>query len=264
MPDNKPINEQELDELFREFFLDENSLSQSQKDANFVLTQDYPVKVDPAKEQEFLSRLQTRQSGFGNTGLFIGIAIIGLVSILAVYFFSGSGSPKNTTEPPQKQLPVSPGTTAQAGTASSHQLQADGASLTVKAADTFDRPNNEQLAIVLADSSPVKQKETPVRKLQKQERTVPVLTEKDRLKFKGIKEQMITSIVRFNKSLYTRIPAYKTVHAGEPVVLDGFAIRNVGITNLEYKAFLADLLARNRKEEYLICEVRAWMPQPGS
>jgi hypothetical protein len=55
--------------------------------------------------------------------------------------------------------------------------------------------------------------------------------------------------------LYTKIPAFETDYAGKSIVLDAFTIRNVGITNLEYKTFLADLLAQNKNEDYLTCKV---------
>jgi hypothetical protein len=257
MPDNKPINEQELDALLRDFFLDENSQTPSQKEVNFVLAQDYPVQIDASKEQEMLSRLQQKPRGMGNTGLFLTVAAVAIVSILAVYLFSDyNTSKKNTPDAPQAEKALVSETDASATHPAAEGLNPDGASISVKVADTFDRPENTTLAPVITDSIlPVKRKDVPVQKIEKAEKRVPILTEKDRLKYRGIKHQMIASLVKLNKNLYTKIPSYKTVHAGESVILDGFAIRNVGISNLEYKAFLADLLAQNRKDDYFVCEV---------
>lgn len=260
MSDNKPINEQDLDALLRDLFLDENSESQNQQDANFVLAQDYGVQIDASKEQEMVSRLQQKPRGFGNTGLFLSLAVVGLVSVLGIYFFSSSDKPSQTPPSTQAENRLASEQAASATTSAPEGLNPDGSNLSMKVADTFDRPNNTALSSVLEDSlrgkhTPAKQKDIVVIKIEKTDKRVPVLTEKDRLKYKVIKHQMIASLVKLNKNLYTKIPAYKTVHAGESVILDGFAIRNVGITNLEYKAFLADLLAHNRNEDYLTCEV---------
>lgn len=254
MPDNKPINEQDLDQLLRDFFLEENSREKSTQDVNFVLAQDYAVQTDPAKEQELISRLQPKPRGFGNSGLFLSVAAVGILAILGIYLFSTYGKTSDAPGTAQNNTSVSPESIT-ATTSTPDNPDPDVAPPAVKMADTFDRPNNSEQAVVLRDSLPAKPKDMPASKAEKAERTVPFLTEKDRLKYKGIKEQMIAALIKFNKSLYTKIPAYKTIHAGEPVVLDGFAIRNVGITNLEYKAFLADLLAQNRRDDYLLCVV---------
>lgn len=226
-----------------------------------MLGQDYPVQVDSAKEQEMLSRLQTKPRGFGNTGLFLTVAAVGIVSLGIFLLSTDRTASKQVPDITQAQN-VLASDDAASTTSAPAGLNPDGTSLSVKVADTFDRPNNSTLSTGFEDSLrmkhvPAKQKDVSIIKIEKVEKRVPVLTEKDRLKYKGIKQQMIASLVKLNKNLYTKIPAYKTVHAGESVILDGFAIRNVGITNLEYKAFLADLLAQNKNEEYLACEVRS-------
>lgn len=260
MSDNKPINEQDLDTLLRDFFLDENSGSPNQQDANFVLAQEYGVELDASKEQEMVSRLQQKPRGSGNTGLFLTIAVIGMIAILGVYLFSAYSITSKTPAATQAEHAMPSGNAAPAATPAPEGLNPDGANLSMKVADTFDRPNHTALSALMEDSlrmkhTAAKQKDITIIKIDKAEKRVPVLTEKDRLKYKSIKHQMIASLVKLNKNLYTKIPANKTIHAGESVILDGFAIRNVGITNLEYKAFLADLLARNRNEDYLVCEV---------
>lgn len=258
MSDNKPINEQELDALLREVFLENNSEQPDQKDVNFVLAQDYDAPINTSKEQEMISRLQQKPRGFGNTGLFLSVAAVVIVSVLGIYFFSAHRTTSKTTPsstPSENTLATAQITSAT--TSAPESSTPDGAGISVKVADTFDRPNTKSLARVIADSvRPVKHREAPIHKTEKAAKQVPFLTEKDRIKYKGIKQQMIASLVKLNKNLYTKIPSFKTVHAGESVILDGFAIRNVGITNLEYKTFLADLLAQNRNEDYLTCEVK--------
>ena len=50
------INEHELDELLRDLYLEENSVTLNEKEAGVVLTQEYDVKPDPSKEQALLIR----------------------------------------------------------------------------------------------------------------------------------------------------------------------------------------------------------------
>lgn len=258
MPDPKPINEQELDELLRDLFLEEGDPASEQQKANLVFSQHYPAEMDTAREQQLISRLHNTSSGTGHTGLYTLGVIAVIVSALAIYF---SSRPKHQAKAPISATTaqsVALATTSAPQAATSSTTNTHGPNPEAATADTFDRPVAASLPLTLTDSTlQTNVKTTAMRSAVAAGKTLPVLTEKDRLKYLGIKQQMITWLVKFDRSLYTRIPAYKTVHAGEPVVLDGFAIRNVGITNLEYKAFLADLIAKNRKDDYITCEVQS-------
>lgn len=264
MADKKPIDEHQLDDLLQDLYLDENSQAPNEKDANFVLGMDYAAQPDASKEQELISRLQKNIGGSGNTGLYVSIVVIGLVAAFAFYLFSGRNNPVSLDATASSSTETSATIeNQQAGSSQpSSEAPLNSDLLSSKTADTFDRPP-VNVEPAKPETPVVRPKETPATKLQNLEKKIPVLAEKDRLKYKAIKRLMIAGIIRLNKNLYTKIPAFKTVYAGEPVVLDGFSIRNVGITNLEYKAFLADLLAQNRDEEYLICEVRTenWKKQ---
>lgn len=264
MADKKPIDEHQLDDLLQDLYLDENSQAPNEKDANFVLGMDYAAQPDASKEQELISRLQKNIGGSGNTGLYVSIVVIGLVAAFAFYLFSGRNNQASLDATASSSTETLATIENQAAGSSQPSSEAPLNSdlLSSKTADTFDRPP-VNVEPAKPETPVVRPKETPATKLQNLEKKIPVLAEKDRLKYKAIKRQMIAGIIRLNKNLYTKIPAFKTVYAGEPVVLDGFSIRNVGITNLEYKAFLADLLAQNRDEEYLICEVRTenWKKQ---
>lgn len=264
MADKKPIDEHQLDALLQDFFLDENSQAPNEKEANFILGLDYAAQPDASKEQELISKLQKNAGKPGNTGLYVSIVVIGLVTAFAFYLFSErnhQASAKNTALS-STETPATTEHQPDGSVQPSNESPLNSDLLPSKTADTFDRPS-VSVEPAKAEVPVVSPKETAVVKPQSQEKKIPVLAEKDRLKYKAIKRQMIAGIIRLNKNLYTKIPAFKTVYAGEPVVLDGFSIRNVGITNLEYKAFLADLLAQNRDEEYLICEVRTgnWKKQ---
>lgn len=253
MPNQQPINEHELEKLLRDMFLDRNSNSTDAPDANFVFSQDYQAPIDPTRERELLSRLNPKTGGLGKTGVIAGVLVImTLLGILGTYIFSKhQNSPVQHAE---KGKPVSATFTEEGSNLS--MPPASGTEIQAKIPDTFDHQHPLAVTMPAHDTVVPDVPKEIARKKEPLEKAIPVLTEKDRLRYKGIKEQMIVAIVKFDKNLYTKIPAYKTVHAGEPVILDGFAIRNVGITNLEYKAFLADLLAHNRKDDYLICDVR--------
>jgi hypothetical protein len=258
MADKNLITENELDGLLKDLYLDQNSSTANSKEANFILSQHYAVVMDAGKEKDLISRLQKGSAGNGNTWAFVSVLVVAMVTLLAVYFFNRKNeSPsqnQSTSSYPATTSSANPQHIEVAGISEGNTSTQDHNPM-LKPADTFDRPKRINTPIK-TDSVIAKAKDVPVQNsLKQQEKKVPLLTEKDRLKYRNIKSQMILTLLKLNKGLYTKIPAYKTVYAGQPVILDGFAIRNVGITNLEYKTFLADLLAQNRDEDYLKCQV---------
>jgi hypothetical protein len=256
MADKNLITENELDGLLKDLYLDENSSTANSKEANFILSQEYGVATDAGKESELISRLQKGSGGAGNTWVFVSVLVVALITVLAVYFFNGKNEPATTNRSAAQQTATSSSDPQHIKMASKSEdaiIHDNNPSL--KITDTFDRPKLISPPTKV-DSVITKAKDAPVHKsIKQQEKKVPFLTEKDKLKYRNIKSQMILTLLKLNKGLYTKIPAYKTVYAGQPVILDGFAIRNIGITNLEYKTFLADLLAQNRNEDYLKCQV---------
>ena len=253
MAGKEPINENELDELLRQLYLEKDSSEINEANANFVLEQDYHTNIDPKKESELIARLQSKSKGFGGFKFYLFVLIvIGIIAFLVLYFYSErnkviSVDQNNKTGTLQTQNSVTP-----VGEYNTNSLNTNSAA--IKVVDTFGRVKviNSFNSI---DTSIAQVKENVNLKTEDDKRSIPFLTEKDKIKYRNVKEQIISKLIKLDKGLYTHIPAYKLNYAGKPIILDAFTIRNMGITNIEYKTFLADLLVQNRNEDYLKSEV---------
>ncbi len=251
------LNENEIDALLRNLHLEENTNAVNEREANFVLKQEYAVNIDPVKETALIKRLQSKPGGSGNIKLISSLIIIGIITVSAFYVYSGKNKPaKHNSDRNQYTIIAQNKTTRNLN---AKQGKADITSLTAKTSPGKINDGAVAPAVVNSllkiDTAVAKTKYNAGQNRSSTEKLIPVLTEKDRLKYAQIKTQMIANLIKFNKGLYTKIPAYKTDYAGKATVLDAFTIRNVGITNLEYKTFLADLLTQNRSDDYLKCRV---------
>ena len=250
MAEKGSINENELDGLLRDLYLEENSHTVNEIEANFILAQNYDTTINTKKEKELLNKLQNKPDGFSSMKLLFSLLGISILIALLLYFYLDTN---------HSTIGGSIQTNQNIDTEETHVLNSekekiapDNNTLSLKIRDTFGRPEILNSTISL-DSSIDKNNFTQYS--ENIEQSVPYLTEKDKLKYKNIKEQILKALVKSDKGLYTKIPAFETDYAGKSIVLDAFTIRNVGITNLEYKTFLADLLAQNKNEDYLTCKV---------
>jgi hypothetical protein len=257
MSDARPINENDLDELLRECALDTNSEVINEAEARFVFSQNYEATIDPKKEKELLEKLIQFKKPEGNLKWFLIVGLIGLIAVQLYYL----NSSKNAL---QKE---------DAGTPAKEQLESNSVKKTsdtkrtativhVRRNDTFGREYFiPTIATSDTNSKAITHYNSP--EVEADLAIVPLLVEKDKLSYNKIKEQMLRRIIRNDKELYTHVPAYKVWYRGKNIILDGFTIRNVCITNLEYKAFLADLLAQKRQSDYLNAQVRTdnWIKQ---
>lgn len=258
MSKRNSINENELDELLRDLFLEENAAEVNETEADFVLEQDHPVEIDPEKEKALLKRLK---GGNGNTKWFIIAGLVFLVSGLIwlycywnVYDDAYSDAMETTQSTNEKIESV---------TEALEIREKENSDNAIKIRDTFGRP--KAIPVEGFDTIKVKKPKPEEAKVPetKMERIVPFISNNDIIKYRKIKEQMLAKLVSKDKGLYTQIPAAKTKYAGKEIILDGYILRNMGITNLEYKTFLADLLVQKRNDEYLMAEVKTenWSEQ---
>ncbi len=253
MREKGSINEHELDVLLRDLSLEENSRVSNEKEAEFILGQNYHVSIDPKKEKELIRKLQNKSGGYSATKLF-GL-IFGISIIIALFLFLLIN--KDTfvyTESLTEQNKSTTNRELQSSTLVTETHPSEKNKAILKLRDTFGRPENRVFPYN-TDSTVNTLKDPAIQTNENVKNEIPFLTEKDKLIYRSIKEQIIKTLITFNKDLYTKIPAYQTEYAGNSIVLDAYTIRNVSITNLEYKTFLADLLAQNKNEVYLICKI---------
>lgn len=251
MTEKKSINENELDSLLRDIYLEENSNIINEREANFVLGQNYTVNVNSKKEKELIKRLQNKPSSSTNFKIIISIVGIGLIMALLFYIFSQNN---NSISSNSQKTDHSINTNGEIKVPNSEKgnYSSDNNKHTIKIRDTF---GHYEVSHSMTNIDSTATKSNTLQKSENIGIEVPYLTEADKLKYKHIKEQILKALVKSDKGLYTKIPAFETEYSGKTIVLDAFTIRNVGITNLEYKVFLADLLAQNKNDKYLKCKV---------
>src|SRR6266403_5158794 len=82
MSNNKPINDNELDELLRDLYLEENAVQINEAEADFVLGEEHGAVIDKEKEKAVLKKLSSRNSNgkwFFTAGLvFLISGLVGL------------------------------------------------------------------------------------------------------------------------------------------------------------------------------------------
>ncbi|MCX6294523.1 MAG: SUMF1/EgtB/PvdO family nonheme iron enzyme [Bacteroidetes bacterium] len=79
----------------------------------------------------------------------------------------------------------------------------------------------------------------------------PKLTEKEIKANDKQKKRMLEQLLKLSKNKYPLVPKGKVNYKGEPKNVDEFYMKNVEVTNLEYRTFLFDLLIHDKKEEFL-------------
>lgn len=241
----EPIDDHKLDELLRDLYLEENAAQENAAEADFVFSQVNDVAIDKTKEQELLRRLN-KGRGYMK---WIWLALFVVLVLIALYFMmkeKDKTQPHNKTQ--QEAIVTTPG-----GSEEQKVLLSESAPISFRIKDTFGKPKvyKEKLTDTAQVQSAPTQTVHP-----NPEPTVPFISEKDIQRYKKIKEQMLSCLVRGDKNLYTHVPSEKTRYAGKEIILDAFSLRNVGITNLEYRTFLADLLSENKHTLYFIAQVR--------
>jgi hypothetical protein len=257
MSDAKHINESELDELLREFSLDTNADTMTEAEAQFILSQNYDAKIDAQKEKAVIDKLIQFNKPGGNSTWFFLAGIIGLAALFIYYIYPAK---KDLQSENAKTTAKEQHTNDPARIAADKERTAT--IVHVKRNDTFGK---EYFMPMVATSDTNRKMISTYNppEVEADLAIVPLLIEKDKLSYNKIKEQMLRRIIKNDKGLYTHVPAYKVWYKGKTIVLDGFTIRNVCVTNLEYKTFLADLLAQNRQSDYLSAQIRTdnWIKQ---
>jgi hypothetical protein len=262
MQENKNINEFELDELLRELSLDENSEIVNETEASFILSQEYPVEIDADKEMEVLNKLWKDTGNSDNSKSWTTIfLIITLIALLLYAFLRDSGISKGNLKIAENAI-----NEVNKKNASKHNIlkttNTTSSIVHVKQNDTFGREKFISM-IAYSDSTKYSEPHPPTTEIEIDHYTIPKLLEKDKLLYQKIKEQMLRRIIKSDKGLYTHVPSYKLIYKGVNTILDAFSVRNVCITNLEYKTFLADLLIQKRSSDYLNAQIKTenWIKQ---
>src|ERR1700756_5719551 len=260
MADKDPIDEHTLDDLLRNLYLNEKSEIVDENEAKFIMEQNYDVKIDPEKEKQLLNKLHKKSGGFGRYKLFLSVFLVLIFTSLLIWFLipKTNHSLNNLANVNQQNnLIKQTNSTNRENAEIKENTPINGnANLANTIPDTFGRVSVQKI-VVENDSIKQPLPENKIQVLQKPETKVPFITDKDKIRYTTIKNQMLLKLIKGDKGLYTHIMADKMDYNGKSVVVGPFTIRNMGITNLEYKTFLADLLIQKRDKDYLLAQVNS-------
>lgn len=254
MSDKNNIDENNLDDLLRQSFLDEKSKNVSDSEAEFILKQEYDAKIDSKKEEELLRKLSEGKGRSGNSKwMYISAALL-FVSASALFIFR-SNTQKNI--PSEEQLSEN-NTPAVNETKSAGTKLNNPPEITTNPIRMLKKKNGQPLLLVQPSSGSVHKESVshePPKYIPINIQTIPaakfpILTDLDKKRFATIKKMMLEKLLRKDKGLYTTVDASKVDYMGRSEVVNAFAMRNMQVTNLEYRTFLIDLLMHDRKEEY--------------
>lgn len=245
MKSNKPIEEKDLDKLLNDLFLKEGSENTDEAAANIVFSQEYDVKIDPKKQDRLLKKLNKSSGGFWNYGVFIIISLMvagGFILYLKNIRQEKAESPQNKMEStstkeesfianPNKDYPLSDiADTTIAGTEPDNTFVSNDSSKSASEPETrkSDLHNTPKLTNISAFNPSMQEQKT----------------------YQAEKIKMLEKLVKIDKGLYSSIEEGKIVYRGTEVIIDPFVLRNHGITNLEYKIFLSDLIKNGKMKDY--------------
>jgi hypothetical protein len=234
-----PITEGSLDGALNELFLDAGAAGTELMSAGFIFSQAYAVTIDPVKEQNLIARLRKDTKGgkgwkfFFLTGLLL-ILVFFIVSIL----ISGPdhlNSARSMNE--QELLPVI------GDTGTSVMLTPTEGQLTISPKQT--KTNNIPVTIK-ANDPPVFFSADPVLYGIAPEK--PLFTAQELDYFVSLKKIFLEKILAFDKDVYSKVVEGMVNYRDGTKPVYPFVMRNQGVTNVEYKIFLADLVKSGMTE----------------
>ena len=248
----------DIDQLLRELYLEENSTAPNEQEAEFVFDQNYHAHINRKKEQQLLNRLGVKKKRFWNwkMGLSLLTAIVSIFTVILLLTpFSAEKTEGKQGEMLNKDF-----------SAPSHVV--DGKDNEFKERKTTDisvlnEKSNTQKQV---SKSTIKTVQKPMKNAFIQEPTVsatknvvelpvPMITSSEKVYYLKVKEQTLLKLLKTDKAFYSFIALGKVTYSGDNIEIHAFTIRNMGITNLEYRTFLVDLIIQKRYKDYELAKV---------
>lgn len=238
------LTEADLDGALNDLFPGNEFISSETGAAQFLLSQDYDVAIDPARERELLRRLGNKRGGSG-LKKWVPIVLIPL-AFCFVWYMLYNRQPKQpratATAPDVLQQPVSKNSapavpvSASAAAAKNKKVVNDSA-FPLPAFQPFEQ--FEQPVITNGSATSSSMVQPPPRPVRESFEL-----------YLALKDSLVAKIRGIDESLYTRVEEGQITYRGSSKGVDAFVIRNFAITNREYKVFLADLFSRGDMVTY--------------
>lgn len=253
MKGRNSIHEDELDGALNALFLETYSRKEDEELARFCIGQDYNVVIDSKKELELLARLNGKKGGGKNI---IWLILVLLAVIVSIFFFTDRGNDKKIVPSGPAPLNAPSGSApVKIPTASipSPETNTGNTDLKIPAASFSPITANGQTASPVVDSAPQAIPFAPAKNDPPAKETLPYFDKEGLAWFAKIKERMLDKLVRIDDLLYTKTEPGATMYRNSEVLISPFVMSNFPVTNLQYKAFLADLATQERMDDLKKC-----------
>lgn len=259
---NININDDDLNELLRKSFLEDNAGKFNDDISKVVFSQNYDVKIDPEKEKNLMNRFSGKAvigKGLIN-GIIISVTIVvaGIITFLVYHSNTQSKENKNTNTNKEQTINNS-------GNSNLNTEQHEVLSYFAQESSEKKKKNveispevNEAIRsfITLPVTNPVSlRKQADANDTTQKE--LFVLNPKLIQRYWKIKQMMMDELLNKDKKLYQFVPDGSISYKGNQTGVTAFTIRNCVVTNLEYRTFLIDLLIQNRKSDYDKAKVKS-------
>lgn len=257
MKDKKNIQEQELNELLNDLFLESNSPVADESMARFVFQQEYDISVNARKEQELIQKLKQDPSDPGN---YLNALIILLaLAVAGVGIFVFNQYDERVSD--RTIIPSAPNRTENT------KLEAN--EIEKELTITPEERNNTVEHIRSSKAEIVRQ--TGDQKLKSEDitvyyppsgvgsKTVATFfkpTEQEVVFYNRMKDKMIEKLWSFEKETYDLVDEGELQYKGNRMTMYPFSWKKHAVTNLEYKVFLTALMKNGKTEAFRTAIVR--------
>ncbi|PCI96482.1 MAG: hypothetical protein COB15_09960 [Flavobacteriales bacterium] len=249
MKDKKYIKEDDLDRFLNTYSLNKLSGAEDVDMANAVFDQDYGVKMSEAKRNKLLNKLG---GGSGNgKWTWIGVVLlIVIVSIVLVFQLEDKkeGQVAGSLED-QLKTESTPHSSELTSVLELNEIVTDTGFM-----KTFANIKDSISDRATVISSPVYAEDTLN---VKQPLAVKALFTDQEIKYyEKIKKELVSQLIVHDKKMYTQVRETFIYYKQPKVGVDAFVLRNFSVTNMEYKAFLIDLIKLKNHEALKIAMVK--------
>ncbi|MES2591202.1 MAG: SUMF1/EgtB/PvdO family nonheme iron enzyme [Bacteroidota bacterium] len=255
MDDNKHIEEANLDKALNNLFLETNSIEIDEDSVRLIMEQEYDIKINTTKEKQFLKKLNRKPNDPGRWNypiiiIVIVIAGIGFLLINKQSYFDNNKPTENKNRPDQTMNNTKydfPPLNEQSGLL----MEKDPDSLISHSIETSTSVPQE---VPIKNPAPYFS-QSAIQKNTSNNSLFPFIAD-DLNKFNNIKNKMFEKLLKHERGMYSMVEEGVIGYRGNEVTIEPFILRNQAITNLEYKFFLADLIKKNRMDDYKKASVK--------
>lgn len=249
------INEEDLDGALNALFLETYSQKTDEDLARYVMEQEYDIVFDAKKEAELLAKLGTKRGG--NRKIFlltITLLLFILAIIMGIILFSNKSTiiNKNSSAPKDVSEKYDHGLELDSSALLKANDEVDESIIPIITSPVVDENNTQNFPVI--DSLPLSfVNALAVSNDITNGKTLPYFDKEGITFFGKIKDQMLMKLIKIDEQMYVKTEPGTTMYKNKEIIVFPYVMSSFPVTNLQYKAFLADLVVQGRIEDFKKC-----------